>query len=308
MLIFDQCIESIAYLATLLTNGLIMGIIYALMALGLTLIFSVLGIVNFSHGELYMLGGFAAFFLLDTFEGLNPILAIIFAGIVTFVIGAVFERIFLRPMHEGKVQRTGEYAILVTFGFAFFLQYLTVATIGPFPFKASRFLDMVIKPLFGVITVFQTRVVAAAIALVLIAILLWFIQRTWTGRGLRAVSQDKDAAAVTGINPLRMNNFAFGLGAALAGMSGAVLVQVFSWTFNVGIPAASKSYVVIVLGGMGSIPGALLGGLIVGAVESLGTGCFPDPSRGLAYQSAFGLVIFALVLLIRPQGLFGRKL
>ena len=308
MLIFDQCLESIPYLATLLVNGLVMGIIYALMALGLTLVFSVLGIVNFSHGELYMIGGFVAFFLLDAFTGLSPIFAIILAGVVTFIVGAVFERLFLRPMHEGKVVRTGEYAILVTFGFAFFLQYLTVAVIGPFPFKADRYVDLVLEPLFGVITLFSTRVVAAAIALILILLLLWFIQRTWTGRGLRAVSQDKSAAAVTGINPLRMNNLAFGLGAALAGMSGAVLVQVFSWTFNVGIPAASKSYVVIVLGGMGSIPGALLGGLIVGAVESLGTGCFPDPSRGLAYQSAFGLVIFALVLLVRPQGFFGRKL
>ena len=307
-MIFDACTQSVPYVSTLLLNGLVMGVIYALMALGLTLIFSVLGIVNFSHGELYMIGGFVAFFLLQLIEGLNPLLAILLAGIGTFIIGIIFERLFLRPMHEGKVVRTGEYAILITFGFAFFLQYLTLAIIGPFPFKADRYVDLNIPKLFGSITLFSTRVVASAIALVLILLLLWFIQRTWTGRGLRAVSQDKDAAAVTGINPLRMNNFAFGLGAALAGMSGAVLVQVFSWTFNIGIPAASKSYVVIVLGGMGSIPGALLGGLIVGAVESLGTGCFPDPNRGLAYQSAFGLVIFALVLLLRPQGLFGRKL
>ena len=155
---------------------------------------------------------------------------------------------------------------------------------------------------------YSTRVVAAAISLALIGIVLWFVHRTWTGRALRAVSQDRNAAAVTGINPLFMNNLAFGLGTMLAGMSGATLVQVFSWTFDVGVPASSKSFVIIVLGGMGSIPGALIGGLIIGAVESLGAGCFPDPSRGLAYQSAFGLVIFALVLLLRPQGLLGRKL
>jgi len=308
MFIFDQCLQSLPYVSGLLINGLIIGAIYALMALGLTLIFSVLGIVSFAHGEHYMIGGFVAYYLLKTFEGMPALLAVVLAGVATFIIGSIFERLFLRPMHTGKVERPGEYAILVTFGFAFFLQYLTLAIIGPFPFKAKRFLDWRIKPLFGMITMYSTRVVAAAISLALIGIVLWFVHRTWTGRALRAVSQDRNAAAVTGINPLFMNNLAFGLGTMLAGMSGATLVQVFSWTFDVGVPASAKSFVIIVLGGMGSIPGALIGGLIIGAVESLGTGCFPDPNRGLAYQNAFGLVIFALVLLLRPQGLFGRKL
>ncbi|MDP7328130.1 MAG: branched-chain amino acid ABC transporter permease, partial [Prochlorococcaceae cyanobacterium ETNP7_MAG_30] len=146
------------------------------------------------------------------------------------------------------------------------------------------------------------------IAIVLISIVLWFMYRTWTGRGLRAVSQDKDAAAVTGINSLNMSTLAFGLGTMLAGMSGATLVQVFSWVFDVGVPASAKSFVVIVLGGMGSIPGAMLGGLMIGTLESLGAGCFPDPNRGMAYKDAFGLLVFALVLLFRPQGFFGRKL
>ncbi len=113
---------------------------------------------------------------------------------------------------------------------------------------------------------------------------------------------------MAGINPHTMNSMAFGLGTMLAGMSGATLVQVFSWTFDVGVPASAKSFVIIVLGGMGSIPGAMLGGVIVGIVESLGTGCFPDPNRGLAYQNAFGVLILAIILLLRPQGLFGRKL
>ncbi len=308
MIVFDQCVQSLPYVSGLLVNGLIIGAIYALMGLGLTLIFSVLGIVSFAHGEHYMIGGFVAYFLLTTLEGLHPIVAVLLAGVATFVIGSIFERLFLRPMHLGKVERPGEYAILVTFGFAFFLQYLTLAIIGPFPFKAQRFFDVRFEPLFGVITLYSTRVIAAAIAVVLIGIVLWFVQRTWTGRALRAVSQDRNAAAVAGINPQTMNNLAFGLGTMLAGMSGATLVQVFSWTFDVGIPASAKSFVIIVLGGMGSIPGAMLGGLIVGVVESLGTGCFPDPNRGLAYQNAFGVLILAVVLLLRPQGLFGRKL
>ena len=211
-------------------------------------------------------------------------------------------------MFSGKVERPGEYAILVTFGLAFFLQYLTLAIIGPFPVKADRFVDVKIPKLLGTVTIPSTRAVAAIVALVCISGLFYFLQRTWTGRALRAVSQDKDAAAVTGINPQRMNRFAFGLGCLLAGMAGATLVQVFSWVFDVGVVASAKSFVIIVLGGMGSVPGALIGGLIIGVVESLGTGCFPDPSRSLAYRDAFGLIIFALILLFRPQGFFGRKL
>ncbi len=307
-MIFDVCVESFPYVAGLIINGLVIGVIYALMGLGLTLIFSVLGVVSFAHGEHYMIGGFVAYFLLKWIDGFPPLLAVVFAGVATFVIGAVFARLFLRPMHSGRVERPAEYAILVTFGFSFFLQYLTLAIIGPFPMKAQRFLDWRIKPLFGTVAMYSTRVVAALIAIVLISIVLWFMYRTWTGRGLRAVSQDKDAAAVTGINSLNMSTLAFGLGTMLAGMSGATLVQVFSWVFDVGVPASAKSFVVIVLGGMGSIPGAMLGGLMIGTLESLGAGCFPDPNRGMAYKDAFGLLVFALVLLFRPQGFFGRKL
>jgi len=307
-MIFDVCVESFPYVAGLIINGLVIGVIYALMGLGLTLIFSVLGVVSFAHGEHYMIGGFVAYFLLKWIDGFPPLLAVVFAGVATFVIGAVFDRLFLRPMHSGRVERPAEYAILVTFGFSFFLQYLTLAVIGPFPMKAQRFLDWRIKPLFGTVAMYSTRVVAALIAIVLISIVLWFMYRTWTGRGLRAVSQDKDAAAVTGINSLNMSTLAFGLGTMLAGMSGATLVQVFSWVFDVGVPASAKSFVVIVLGGMGSIPGAMLGGLMIGTLESLGAGCFPDPNRGMAYKDAFGLLVFALVLLFRPQGFFGRKL
>ena len=307
-MIFDVCVESFPYVAGLIINGLVIGVIYALMGLGLTLIFSVLGVVSFAHGEHYMIGGFVAYFLLKWIDGFPPLLAVVFAGVATFVIGAVFDRLFLRPMHSGRVERPAEYAILVTFGSSFFLQYLTLAIIGPFPMKAQRFLDWRIKPLFGTVAMYSTRVVAALIAIVLISIVLWFMYRTWTGRGLRAVSQDKDAAAVTGINSLNMSTLAFGLGTMLAGMSGATLVQVFSWVFDVGVPASAKSFVVIVLGGMGSIPGAMLGGLMIGTLESLGAGCFPDPNRGMAYKDAFGLLVFALVLLFRPQGFFGRKL
>ena len=113
---------------------------------------------------------------------------------------------------------------------------------------------------------------------------------------------------MVGVNPLTMNTLAFGMGAMLAGLSGAALVQVLSWVPNIGALASARSFVVIVLGGMGSLPGAMVGGIIIGVVESIGVGCFPDVGRALAYQQVFGMIIFAIVLLLKPTGLFGREL
>jgi branched-chain amino acid transport system permease protein len=307
------------YILNLLFDGLLIGIIYGLMALGLTLIFSVLSIVNFAHGEFYMIGGYVVYYLMQRFTGTNPFVAVIFAGLVTFVIGIISERLLLQPMARGEIDRPAEYAILVTFGLSFFLQYLMIAIVGPFPMKAKRFYDLPVINLEYIVSKASTlrlfdiplsgsRLIAAGMAAILIAATIYFMARTWLGRGLSAVSQDRQAAAVVGINPLNMNTLAFGLGTMIAGMSGAVLVTVFAWVPWVGMPAASKSFVIIVLGGMGSLPGAILGGLIIGVVESLGAGLIPDPGKALAYKDAVGLLLFALVLLVKPTGLFGREL
>jgi len=286
-----------------------------------------LGVVSFAHGEFYMLGGMAVYYLTTVwFPGLNPVAGVLGAALLTFTIGAVFERLFLRAMNTGQVERPGEYAILVTFGLAFFLQYLTLALVGANPKKVQRFVEYpsvslpspdnpsLLKVTAGSIRLFDSiiisspRFTAALIALFLLGLLMWFLYRTWIGKALRAVSQDRRAAAVTGINPDTMNTLAFGLGTMLAGLSGASLVQVFSWVPWVGTPASARSFVIIVLGGMGSLPGAFLGGLIVGLVEALGAGCVPDPQRAASYIPAYGMIILVLVLLLKPTGLFGREL
>jgi branched-chain amino acid transport system permease protein len=306
------------YLMNLILNGLLIGLIYGLMALGLTLIFSVLGIVSFAHGEYYMIGGYVVYYLLENLTGLHPLLAILAAGLVTFLIGVIFERLFLQPMARGEIERPGEYAILVTFGLAFFLQYLMTGIVGPQSKRADRFFDLpevdwgwltssAATLRIGESPFSASRLTAAVLAVILLLAMIYFIRRTWIGKGLQAVSQDKEAAAVVGINPLNMNTLAFGLGTMLAGMSGATLVDVFAWVPWIGVQASSKAFVIIVLGGMGSMPGALLGGLIIGVVESLGSGLLPDPGRALAYKDGFGLLLFALVLLLRPTGLFGRE-
>jgi branched-chain amino acid transport system permease protein len=293
------------YFLSLVTAGLIMGVIYALMALGLTLIFSVLSIVNFAHGEFYMLGGYLSFVILSTFVGLPPLLAVLLAGVLTAAIGAAFEILFLRPMHQGHIERPGEYAVLITFGLSFFLQNLALAIFGPYPRRPPSLFEGVID--LGPLNVSADRLTASIGSLILLIVLLVIMNKTWIGKALRATSQDKDAAAVVGINPLRMNTVAFALGAALAAVAGALLAPSFSIVPDVGAVPSTRSYVIVVLGGMGSIPGSILGGLLIGLVESLGAGYFPDPSRGLVYKNVFGLAVFVLVLLLRPRGLFGRK-
>ena len=327
----NLCVQApyqITYLTQQTVNGIVIGSIYSLMAVGLTLIYSVLGIVSFAHGQLYMVGGYFSFYFLlhganilsdltGTEVVINPIWGIPIAGVIVFVMGAVFERIFLKPMHDGLIERVAEYAILITFGFGFVVEYTTLAVAGPFPQRTDRFIEIrrftlqrtqiTEDFLFGPINIIGDRAFAMIIGIVLIFVLLWFLQRSWTGRALRATSQDKQAAAVAGINPTNMNTLAFGLGSMLAAMSGAALIPIFAWVPWVGAEMVVRSYVIVVLGGLGSVPGALFGGIIVGIVEALGAGCHPDASRGAAYKEAFALVIFALVLLLKPTGLFGRE-
>lgn len=322
----NNCVTSGSFVASQLTNGIVIGIIYGLMALGLTLIFSILGVVSFAHGEFYMIGGMVVYYFTAVwFPGSHPAVALLAACVVTFAIGAVFERIFLSPMYGGKVDRPIEYGILVTFGLAFFLQYFVQALAGASPVKARRFFDFpvlnipsaeepwLIKTTRGSLTLFDTvsisntRFTAAVIAILMLMLLLLFLYRTWPGKALRAVSQDRQAAAVAGVNPDVMNMLAFALGGMLAGLSGATLVQAFSWLPQVGAIAALRSFVIVVLGGLGSLPGAFLGGLMLGLIEAVGTGCVPDPQRAASYIPAYGMIILTLVLLLKPTGLFGRQ-
>jgi branched-chain amino acid transport system permease protein len=293
------------FFLSITSTGLVMGVIYALMALGLTLIYSILGIVNFAHGEFYMLGGYASYLILSALSGLHPLLVVPLAGLAGAALGLVFEVLFLRPIHQDRIDRPDEYAILVTFGLSFFLINLTLAAVGPYPHRPDSFFSGTVN--LGITRISGDRLTAGALSLILVGALLLIINKTWIGKALRAVSQDKQAAAVVGIDSLSMNSIAFAAGTGLAAVAGALLAPSFSVTPDVGAQPSIRSYVIIVLGGMGSIKGSIFGGVIIGLVESLAAGYFPDPSRGLKYKTAFGLVIFMLVLLLRPRGLFGRK-
>jgi len=322
----NNCVSNGSFVASQITNGLIIGIIYGLMALGLTLIFGILGIVSFAHGAFYMIGGMLVYYMVVVwFPGAHPLIGVLGACALTFALGATFERLFLTPMYDNRVERPIEYGILVTFGLSFTLTYLVAALAGFNPVKVKRFFDFprirlpdssdpwLIKTsrgnmeLFDTVSISNPRFVAAMLSVLVLLALLYFLHRTWTGKGLRAVSQDRDAAAIAGINPNRMNMLAFALGSMVAALSGAVLVQAFSWLPIVGQIPEMRSFVIVVLGGLGSLPGAFVGGILVGLVEAAGTGCVPNPQKASSYIPAYGMIILVLMLLLRPMGLFGRK-
>ncbi len=322
----NNCVANGSFVASQFVNGLIIGIIYGFMALGLTLIFSILGVVSFAHGEFYMVGGMVLYYSTAVWlPGAGPLVGILAACLVAFLLGAVFERLFLTPMYEGKIERPVEYGILVTFGLAFTVQYFVLGIAGANPVKAQRFIDFprlrlpsaedpwLLKSSRGNLELFETvsisnpRFVAAIMCILVLLGLMAFLYRTWTGKALRAVSQDREAASIAGINPDRMNMLAFALGGMIAALAGAMLVQAFSWLPQVGNIPAMRSFVIVVLGGLGSLPGAFLGGIIVGLVEAAGTGCIPDAQKAASYIPAYGMIVLTLTLLLRPTGLFGRR-
>lgn len=322
----NNCVTNGSFVASQITNGIIIGIIYGFMALGLTLIFSILGVVSFAHGEFYMIGGMLVYYITAVwFPEVSPLLGVLGACAIAFAIGAVFERTMLTPMYHGKVDRPVEYGILVTFGLAFTLQYLVQALHGASPVKVQRYVDFprfewpqdteltVIEmsrgnmELFETISISNPRFTAAVTCILVLLALLYLLHRTWTGKALRAVSQDREAAAIAGINPDRMNMLAFALGGMIAALAGALLVQAFSWLPQVGAIPAMRSFVIVVLGGLGSLPGAFIGGIMVGLVEAAGTGCIADAQKAASYIPAYGMIVLTLTLLLRPTGMFGRR-
>ncbi|RMF89489.1 MAG: branched-chain amino acid ABC transporter permease, partial [Nitrospinota bacterium] len=271
------------YLLLQALNGLIIGLIYALMALGLTIIFSILKVVNFAHGEFYMLGGFAAYYVAALLP-VSTVVAVLCAMGILFLFGMLVEGLLLRPLYTGRVERKDEYAILVTFGLSIFLQNFALSLFGPWTRRLPSLLSGRVS--IGFLTISNDRLLVSLIALLCMVVALALIARTFVGKGLRAVSQDREAAAIVGINPFRMQSLAFGIGSALAGGAGALIGPIFFVSPTMGTMPAIKAFVIIVLGGMGSLPGSILGSLILGEVESLGSVLFPDPTRGLAYKNA----------------------
>lgn len=279
-----------------LVNGILLGGLYALVALGLTLIFGVMKVINFAHGSLMMLAMYATFSLASRF-GVDPYLSLLLTVPAGFALGYLVERSVIAPVLGGAEHNQ----LLMTLGLALFLDNLALVIFKADPRTllvsySQHTVDL------GTLRLNLPRVLAFAGALAITAALAVFLKKTDLGKALRAAAEEREGAALVGIPVPRVHAVAFGLGSACVAAAGTMAVPFFYVSPEVGNTFVITAFVVVVLGGLGSFPGALLGGLLVGVVESLG-GLFLHGS--LAQIGIFAL--FILVLLVRPTGLLGAR-
>lgn len=287
----------------LFVNGLIIGVFYALMAIGLSLIFGILKIVNFAHGEFYMVGAYA-YTLSALMLGLSPWLALPFAFLVGALVGVLVERLLMRPLYAGYTSwglMRDEYAVIVTFGLSILLINLVDKIVGPYAYKGPALVN-ISRIYLGPVVISGHRLFAALAAVAVIVAVMLIVRYSYWGRQIQAVAQNRLGASLAGIDTAKASAIVFALAGGLAGMSGALLANIFNPTPDVGVFPAIKSYVIVVLGGMGSVPGSIVSSLILGVLESFG-GVYIS----YQYRDTFGLILLILFLLFRPQGLFGEK-
>jgi branched-chain amino acid transport system permease protein len=279
----------------LVINGLLLGGMYGLISIGLTLIFGVLEIVNFAHGEFLMLSMYAAFWLFQLY-GIDPYLSMLIIIPVFFLLGIAVQRITIQPILNAPPLNQ----IFMTVGLSMVLQNaaLFIWTADYRTMKTS-YSALTLKTA-GLIISFP-RLVAFLLAMALIAALLIFLKKTYTGKAIRALAQERKAAMLMGINVYRTYQIAFGIGIACVGAAGAMLIPVYFVFPSVGSLFVLIAFVVVILGGYNSLVGSLAGGLIIGVVESF-SGFFISPHL----KEAIYFVIFILILLFKPTGLFGR--
>jgi branched-chain amino acid transport system permease protein len=277
-------------------NGLVLGGLYAATSLGLSMIFGVMRLVNVVHGELIILGAYLSWALF-TGMGIDPFVSLIVVAPILFVVGYGLQRLLLNPlMPQGM-----EAPMLTTFGLSIVAQslFLSVWTPDSRGIK-TWYTDHVV--MLGSIRIPQMFVISFLVAAALVGVLYLFVTRTLAGKAVRAAAQSAETAAVMGINIPHVFALTYGMGAGLAAVGGVLVATTFTFVPSSGLAYLLKGFVVVVMGGMGSIGGTLLAGMLLGLAESLGAAAF-----GTGYKDLVGLLLFLLVLTVRPAGLFGRR-
>lgn len=276
-------------------NAVVLGGTYALLGIGLTLIFGIMRVVNFTHGELYAFGAYAVYWLVAT-AGVNFFLALPIAIAAGLALGALVEFVLLRPMRGADIDTT----MLVMIGAWIVLQNSEMIVWGgvaksiPTPFPETPLVA-------GPISVAWLRLFALGMALLLIAGTYALINHTKLGTAMRATFQDRDTAALMGVNIRAIHTTTFAIGSGLAAAAGALLGPVFLVEPTMGDLASLKAFAIVILGGLGNVTGATIGGFVLALVEEMGAGYISS-----GYRDAMGFLIIIVVLLIKPTGLFAR--
>ena len=280
-----------------LVNGLSLGSIYALIALGYTMVYGIIKLINFAHGDIYMLGAYCAF-LITTYCGLGFIPALLISMVFCGVVGVLIERIAYKPLrHATRIT-----ALITAIGVSYVLEYATQYIMGS---EVRTYPKLLTSASFhlGPVTITMQQVYIFVITVILMVVLQFIVQKTKMGRAMRAVSVDEDAARLMGIDVDKTISFTFLLGSALAGVAG-VLVGIYYNSINplMGMTPGLKAFISAVFGGIGSIPGAMIGGLFIGIAETMVTAYGSS-----LYKDAIVYIILILILILKPAGLLGKN-
>jgi len=282
-------------LEQILVNGVVLSANYALIALGITLIFGIMGILNFAHGQLFMFGGFTVYYVYGVY-GLPYPVALVATILVLMAIGVFLERLFNRVL---RIATREENSMLLAVGTALLLENVALWAFG----EKQRGVDSLASGVYRIGDAFLPagRLYVLVIAILFIAGLLLFVQYSRPGRALRALAQDREATSLMGVDVDRMSALGFAIGAALAGVAGALLVTINAVNSGMGTDISIKAFIMIMIGGAGVVSGAILGAIVLGFAEAIG--------YGLISGSITPLLIFTaaiIFLVLRPQGIMGK--
>jgi branched-chain amino acid transport system permease protein len=280
-------------LAQALVNGVIIGLLYLLMAVGFTLVFGVMRIVNFAHGEFYMLGAFSAYLLVSHYQ-MPFIAAVGLAFVIALVLGWVIEELVLKPFRHDELN-----GMIATIGLAMILQAGALMLYGPDPQFMPAVAEGIVS--IGGVVLPMSRLYVVVFSVAVLVALYVFLGHSRNGRALRAVVQDMEIATAQGIRARLIYPLGFGIGVGLAAIAGALMAPLFSVSPFIGATPLLKAFVVVILGGLGSIPGAALASLLLGVTESVASTFMNNSIAEILI-----LVLVMLVLVLRPSGLLGR--
>jgi len=280
--------------------GVVIGVIYSLMALGITFIYSIMKMINWAMGEFFMIGSYVQYVLIVTvFGGARWWLALPVAMGSVFLLGLVIQRLLLRPMYVGVIERRDEYATIITIALMIFFRNLAIVVGGPNQYAPADYARPV---MLGTLPISGNRFVALVGTIVLLGLFALVIKTTWIGRALRGAAQNRVGIQTAGVDVLRLAMVAFGVGVALAAAAGAFLAPDFLVSPENGAISTFKGFEIIVIGGLGSIGGSIVGGVLLGVIEALGS-----VFVSAAYKDLYGFVLLVALLVFRPTGLFGER-
>lgn len=269
------------------------------MAIGITFIYSIMKMINWSMGEFYMIGAYIQWILVQQVFGWQYwFIGIPVSMAIVFLFGIAFQHAILKPMFVGGVERRDDYVTIITIACVVLFRNIAVVIYGPYVHSTPEYFP---RTYFGTLPMSGSRLMAFIGTVIILGIFYYGIKKTWMGRAFLATAQNRLGTLVTGIDPMKIDRYAYGIGVALAAAAGALLTPVFMVYPLCGAVSTMKGFEIIIIGGLGSIMGSVVGGLTLGMVEIMGT-AFINPS----YRDLYGFVFLLVILAIKPTGFFGE--